>query len=59
MLTTLLHWREYTRVSVGLPAIVNPLLAIPVFTTLARDDSEKVRRGAARRTALTVAVIVT
>jgi len=59
MLTTLLHWHEYAKVLVGLLAIVNPLLAIPAFITLARDDSENARRAAARRTALAVAVIIT
>lgn len=58
MTTFLHHWHDYIKVLVGLLTIVNPLLAIPAFITLAADDSDRARRDAAARTALAVAVII-
>lgn len=59
MSNSLLHVHDYIKMLIGLLAVVNPLLAIPAFITLARDDSARARRIAARRAALTVAVVFT
>jgi len=59
MSTSLLYAHDYVKMLVGLLAVVNPLLAVPAFITLAPDDSARTRRIAARRAALAVAVVFT
>lgn len=43
---------------IGLVVIVNPLLAIPVFTSLTGSENPSQRRSTANQTALTVAIVL-
>jgi len=54
----MIGWHSLLHSLIGLIVIVNPLLAIPAFTSLTQGDDPARRRVTAHRTALTVATVL-
>jgi multiple antibiotic resistance protein len=54
----MIDWHTWLHSLIGLIVIVNPLLAIPAFTTMTQGEDPMQRRATAHRTALTVAAVL-
>ena len=57
-MTDFASWTEYTRFLIGLIAVLDPFLAVPVFLSLTASRSDDERRKIARGTALTVFAVL-
>lgn len=54
----MLEFSEYTKILIGLLAIINPVGAIPIFVTLTGDATPRQRRRLAQIVAISVALIL-
>ncbi len=54
----MIGWHSLLHTLIGLIVIVNPLLAIPAFTSMTQGDDPEQRRVTAHRAALTVAIVL-
>jgi multiple antibiotic resistance protein len=58
MLDELRTWQEYSRFLIGLIAILDPFIAVPLFISLTLNRSSSERRRTARVVTLTVACVL-
>lgn len=54
----MLDYTEYTKILLGLIAIVNPLGAVPIFVALTNGAQEKERKAIARTVVITVTLVL-